>query len=80
VGNFTHLADQTGEVKEIIVHPVYPQPADVGLDRLSTLTAEWLVRRQAVAEAEGESVLLIGKADLRHKKRVCLSMTLEIQL
>jgi hypothetical protein len=69
VGNFTHLTGQTVEVKEIIVHPVYLQPVDVGLDRLSTLTAAWLVRRQAVAEAEGGSVLLIAKAALRQMLR-----------
>jgi hypothetical protein len=69
VGNFTHLTGQTVEVQEIIVHPLYPQPADVGLDRLSTLTAAWLVRRQAMAEAESGSVLLIAKAALRQMLR-----------
>jgi hypothetical protein len=64
-----HLTGQIVEVKEIIVHPIYPQPADVGLDRLSTLTAAWLVRRQAMAEAESGSVLLIAKAALRQMLR-----------
>jgi hypothetical protein len=64
-----HLTGQTSRCKKSSSIRFYPQPADVGLDRLSTLTAAWLVRRQAMAEAESGSVLLIAKAALRQMLR-----------
>ena len=56
-----------------------PQLAHVRLDRLPLLTAEGLVRRQAVAEAEGRRVLLMAQAALRQALRVnCVGMIVSI--
>src|SRR5262245_15418345 len=47
-----------------------PQPPHVRLDRLPRLTAEGLVRRQAVPEAESRGVFLIPQTTLRQALRV----------